>query len=42
MKKKNNIILTIQINCKSTKNIPKKYFFTKWIKQTLYKKKTLI
>jgi hypothetical protein len=42
MKKKNNIILTIQKNCKNTKNIPKKYIFEKWIKKVLYKKKMLI
>jgi hypothetical protein len=42
MKKTNNIILTIQINCKNTKNIPKKHFFERWIKRTLYKKKILI
>lgn len=39
--KKNNIILNIQINCKNTKNIPKKNIFEKWIKKVLYKKKNI-
>ncbi|CAL4325103.1 Endoribonuclease YbeY [Buchnera aphidicola (Protaphis terricola)] len=41
MRKKENFILNIQINCFNKEKIPKKIMFKRWIRKILYKKKTI-